>query len=230
MSSSPPATAPVLHAVGISRSFVVQGARRTVLDHVDLQVHRSEVVAVVGRSGSGKSTLLNVLGLLDHPDEGVLTIAGTDCSRIGTRLAAQVRSRSIGFVFQSMNLIAHLDVLDNILVGAHPAGHVSVDEVVRLLDELGLAAFAHRRAAELSLGEQQRVAVVRALAKRPAVILADEPTGSLDAENERSVMTLLRRAAEGGSAVVVVTHSSEVAAFADRVVRVEDDALVEGEV
>ena len=220
---------PVLRAEGITRSFDQRARRRTVLDHVDLQVRRSEIVAIVGRSGSGKTTLLNILGLLDRPDEGRLTIAGHDCTNISPRRAPQIRSSSIGFVFQAMNLIAHLSVMDNILIGAHPAGRASRKEAEQLLAELGLERFRDRRAAELSLGEQQRVAVVRALVKQPGLLLADEPTGNLDAENEALVMALLRTAAQAGSGVVVVTHSMEVAAFADRVVRVEREVLVEGE-
>lgn len=219
-----------LRASGISRSFTHRGRLRTVLDRVDLEVSRSEIVAIVGRSGSGKSTLLNILGMLDRPDSGALTIAGRDCTSLSAAQAPKVRSRDIGFVFQAMNLIAHLTVMDNVLVGAHPSGRASRGDAEGLLSDLGLASFASRRAAELSLGEQQRVAVVRALIKKPAVLLADEPTGSLDAESEADVMALLRTAADAGSGVVVVTHSPEVAAFADRVVRVEREALVEGEV
>lgn len=220
---------PVVQAAGLTRTFVHDGRRRTVLDDVHLEVRRAEVLAVVGRSGSGKSTLLNILGLLDRPDEGTLTIDGRDCTKISPRRAPEVRSTSIGFVFQAMNLIPHLDVMDNILVGAHPAGRADRGEAHRLLEDLALGRFQDRRAAELSLGEQQRVAVIRALIKRPAVILADEPTGSLDAESETAVMALLRRAADAGSGVVVVTHSRDVAAMADRVLTMSHDGSLESE-
>lgn len=219
----------LLEAVAISKGYREGKKTRNVLDEVCLQVAAGEVVAVVGRSGGGKSTLLNILGLLDRADSGTLSINGRDYSTASRTAASVARAQNIGFIFQSMNLIPHLTVLDNVLAGAFPAGRGGPQDVTRLLSRVGLRGYESRRAADLSLGEQQRVAVVRALVKEPPLVLADEPTGSLDEENERLIMDLLRGAAENGCAVVVVTHSAEVAEFADRVLSLTDRLLTGNE-
>jgi putative ABC transport system ATP-binding protein len=199
---------------------------RRVVSDVDLVVRAGETVAVVGRSGTGKSTLLNVMGLLAEPAEGEVWVCGERSDHIASRRRDQRRARDIGFVFQTMNLVPHLDVAENVVLGC-PSGAVSREAAVAVLGRLGLAGLADRRAATLSLGEQQRVAVARAVAKRPRLVLADEPTGSLDAQNERGVLGLLTGAADGGAAVVVVTHSPVVAEWADRVVTLLETGMVQ---
>jgi ABC-type lipoprotein export system ATPase subunit len=221
-----PAAPLALRAEGLTKVFTYRGVPRAVLNGVDLNVVKGEVVAVIGPSGTGKSTLLNILGVLDRPDAGTLEIAGRFCQSLSSSQAAKTRAGSIGFIFQAMNLIPHLTVQTNVEVGAWPVTRTSQrDRILELLTDVGVGEHAGRRAAELSLGEQQRVALVRALVKNPAVILADEPTGSLDQENGLLVMRMLRRAADEGSGVVVVTHSTEVAAQADRVCELVEGSL-----
>jgi len=217
---------PVLSAEGLVKSVGQGRAVRRVLGGVSLAVETDEVVAVLGRSGSGKSTLLHVLGGLDAPDAGRVTIAGEQLTGRRSAAAARVRLRHIGFVFQQFQLIEELSGLENVLVptrlpGAPDGG---ARRAAELIDELGLTPVASHRPHELSGGEQQRFAIARALANGPEVILADEPTGSLDAANGAVVLALLANLR--GRAVVLVTHETEAAAIADRVLALDDGALV----
>ena len=216
----------VLRLVDVVLEVVDRGVTRRLADGVDLAVGESETVAVLGRSGSGKSTLLNVMGLLAEPAAGEVWVSGSRRDHVSARLRDEVRARETGFVFQAMNLVPHLSVSQNVALGC-PTRVVSSAEVLQVLQSVGLAAQSARRADRLSLGEQQRVAIARALVKRPRLVLADEPTGSLDAENEAAVLDLLSSAAAGGAAVVVVTHSPVVAAWADRVVTLESGLVHE---
>jgi ABC-type lipoprotein export system ATPase subunit len=198
---------------------------RRVLDGVSLAVESDEVVAVLGRSGSGKSTLLHVLGGLDAPEAGSVMVAGEKLTGRRSGAAARVRLRHIGFVFQQFQLIEELSGLENVLVptglpGA-PAG--GARRAAELIDDLGLTPVAAHRPHELSGGEQQRFAIARALVNGPEVILADEPTGSLDAANGAVVLELLANLR--GRAVVIVTHEPEAAAIADRVLALDDGSL-----
>ncbi|MEO7448503.1 MAG: ATP-binding cassette domain-containing protein [Humibacillus sp.] len=216
----------VLRLRGVAQDVTEHRTVRRIVAAVDLVVHAGETVAVVGRSGTGKSTLLNVMGLLAEPAEGEVWVCGERSDHVGSRRRDERRARDIGFVFQTMNLVAHLDVVENVVLGC-PSGAVGRAAAVELLGRLGLAGLAERRAATLSLGEQQRVAVARAVAKKPRLVLADEPTGSLDAQNEKAVLDLLTGVAEAGAAVVVVTHSPVVAEWADRVVTLLETGLLQ---
>jgi ABC-type lipoprotein export system ATPase subunit len=185
-------------------------------------------VAIRGRSGSGKSTLLHVCGGLDRADAGRIEVAGERLDATRDRRLASLRARRIGFVFQFFHLLPELSGEANVRLaarvrGAHPDADRRVGE---LIDALGLRPVAGLRPAQLSGGEQQRLALARALVNDPALILADEPTGNLDAEAAELVLRLLRGAADGGRAVVLVTHEAHVAAAADRVLRLEDGRLV----
>jgi ABC-type lipoprotein export system ATPase subunit len=220
---------PVLVAEGLGKTVGSGRAERRLFDGVDLRVDAGEVVAVLGRSGSGKSTLLNVLGGLDSPDGGSVHVAGQrlwPARRAASRSLARIRQRHIGFVFQQFHLIEELSGLENVLLatrlpGAPPGGAGRARE---LLDSLGLASVAGHLPHELSGGEQQRFALARALVNDPELILADEPTGSLDAENGAAVLQILRRLP--GRAVVLVTHEPEAAAIAGRVLSLRDGRLV----
>jgi ABC-type lipoprotein export system ATPase subunit len=196
-----------------------------VLDGVGLDVDADEVVAVLGRSGSGKSTLLHVLGGLERPESGEIVLAGQRLTSQGQRMLARSRLRHVGFVFQSFHLIAELSGAENVLLparlpGAPPSGE---RRGRRLIEELGLDAVAGHLPHELSGGEQQRFAIARALVNNPEVVLADEPTGNLDAESGGLVLALLRNLP--GRAVVIVTHEPEAAGCADRVLRLSDGRL-----
>jgi putative ABC transport system ATP-binding protein len=201
------------------------------LQGLDLNVYAGEMVAVLGRSGSGKSTLLNLLGGLDQPDAGRITVAGESLTDTSERERTRIRLRRIGFVFQSFQLIEELTGADNVLLPTRlpgaPAGASARAE--RLLEQLGVADVAARRSHELPGGEQQRLAIARALVNDPVLILADEPTGNLDTSSAATVLALLRSIATGGRGVVLVTHEQQASAEADRVVHLLNGRLHEAE-
>lgn len=198
---------------------------------INLSVERGEFVAVVGTSGSGKSTLLHLMGTVDRPTSGTVLIDGTDVSHLDQSAAALFRRRNIGIVYQFYNLVPTLSVRENILLPIS-LDRRSPDEAFLelLLKNLGLLERANALPHELSGGQQQRVAIARALIYRPAVLLADEPTGNLDRTNSRDVIDLIRQSSrELGQTVVLVTHDDEVALCADRVVTIEDGVIVADE-
>jgi putative ABC transport system ATP-binding protein len=221
----------VLSVRGLRRAYREGGHTREVLNGVDLDVRRGECVALLGRSGSGKSTLLNLVSGIDRPDAGAVLIDGVDLTRLDERRRTLLRRRHIGFVYQFHNLIPTLTVEENLLLPLDLNGierRASTEAVSRLLAEVGLA---DRRATwpdRLSGGEQQRVAIARALAHDPALVLADEPTGTLDADTGRHVLSLFERLVRArGKTLILVTHSREVTRFADRVLLLEDGLLSE---
>ncbi len=216
----------VVSARGLERSFGTGRAAVRVLEGVDLDVSAGEVLAVVGRSGSGKSTLLHLLGGLDRPDAGTVELDGVRLERAGEATLARVRREKVGFVFQAFHLLPELSGLENVLLPARLArDRRAASRGRELVAELGLEEVAERLPVVLSGGEQQRLAVVRALVNDPPLLLADEPTGNLDAESGRHVLDLLRRVAASGKAVVVVTHEPSVVERADRVLRLEGGKL-----
>lgn len=202
-----------------------EGGRTRALDGASLEVFAGEFVAICGPSGSGKSTLLHLIGALDRPDSGELWVAGEDVGHSHGDLA-QFRARTVGFIFQLHNLIPSLTALENILIPTLELNHARRDTQARarkLLERVGLSDKAHRRPPELSGGERQRVAVARALANNPELILADEPTGSLDSKTERQVLDLLKELrAERRVTLILVTHDPRVAQTADRVIEILD--------
>jgi ABC-type lipoprotein export system ATPase subunit len=215
----------VLQAGGLVKSVGSGRGARRLLDGVGLTVEADEVVAVLGRSGSGKSTLLHVLGGLDRADSGWIKVAGERLDGRRGGALSRIRLRHIGFVFQQFQLIEELNGLENVLLatrlpGAPGGGARRAHELV---DALGLDGVSGHLPRELSGGEQQRFAIARALVNDPRLVLADEPTGSLDAENGAAVLAILRGLA--GRAVVIVTHEPEAAAIADRVLRLADGSL-----
>ena len=216
---------PVLEARGVTKTVGSGRGARRVLDDVSLEVDAGEVIAVLGRSGSGKSTLLHLLGGLDRPDAGTIMLAGQNVTEQRPRALARTRLRHVGFVFQSFQLIEELSGEENVLLPARLPGALRGGEqrARRLIDELGLTEIASRRPHELSGGEQQRLAIARALVNDPEVVLADEPTGNLDQDNGATVLALLRNLTR--RAVVIVTHEPEAAGIADRVLHLRDGRL-----
>jgi putative ABC transport system ATP-binding protein len=203
-------------------------AARAVLDRVDVQVDAGQFVAIVGASGSGKSTLLHLLGGLDRPSAGSVVVAGTSLGGLSQSRLARFRRDTIGFVFQAFQLVPELSAWENVLLPvrlAHDLGE-GRDRAALLFEQLGLAKLARRLPVDLSGGEQQRVAIARALAMEPRLVLADEPTGNLDASAGADVMELLRAAVTPSRAVLIVTHDEHHAAAADRVVRLADGRIV----
>jgi putative ABC transport system ATP-binding protein len=213
---------PLLRAVAISRAFALGAGAVVALDRVSFQLEPGEWVALSGPSGSGKTTLLNILGGLDRPSSGQLLIGGRDIAGFTSDQLADYRRSRIGFIFQSFRLLAYLDALDNVALPLLLSGVTRTAARARargLLDRVGLAQRASHHPGQLSGGEQQRVAVARAIALAPALLLADEPTGNLDSPAATELMDLfdaLRRSE--GLALVVATHNSEVRARAMRVV------------
>jgi putative ABC transport system ATP-binding protein len=215
---------PLLELRGVSRRLASAGRTLTVVDAVDLRVERREMVAVLGPSGSGKSTLLGLMAGLDRPSAGEVRIDGVRLSDLSEDDLALLRRDKIGFVFQSFHLLGHLTALENVLLPLELAGRRKARmRAEELLAEVGLEDREHHYPVQLSGGEQQRVAVARAFAAEPDLLLADEPTGSLDRTTGRSLLALfhrLHRRRDAGA--VVVTHDPEVAALADRRIHLLD--------
>jgi putative ABC transport system ATP-binding protein len=221
----------MVEARGLVRDYESGGSVVHAVRGVDIDVARGELLAVRGRSGSGKTTLLNMLGGLDQPTGGTVTVDGTVISGMDEQAASAVRRHTVAFVFQTFGLIPILSAAENVevplrLVGADPRERDA--RVMELLELVGLAERARHRPHELSGGEQQRVAIARALANRPRLLLADEPTGQLDSETGQRIMLLLRTVvrAEGVTAVVA-THAPVMLDVADRVIELLDGVLVE---
>jgi ABC-type lipoprotein export system ATPase subunit len=220
-------TSPIVRAQGLVKTFGQGRAARRVLDGAALEVAGGELVAVVGRSGSGKSTLLHLLGGLDKPEAGTIELAGERVDGRSERDLARLRARRVGFVFQFFHLVPELSGEENVALAARlPDSAPGAPERGReLIERLGLGDAAGRMPHELSGGEQQRIALARALVNDPAVVLADEPTGNLDPEAAAIVLDVLREVAAGGRAVVLVTHEEAATDAATRVLRLQDCVL-----
>lgn len=198
------------------------------LDGVNFQVEKGEFVAIVGTSGSGKSTLLHMLGGLDRPTSGSVTVDGKEIFTLKDEELTIFRRRKIGFVFQNYNLVPVLNVYENILLPIQLDG-VSPDQayIREIIDTLGLASKLNNLPNNLSGGQQQRVAIARALASKPAIILADEPTGNLDSKTSQDVLSLMKVTSQKFSqTIVMITHNEEIAQLADRIIRIEDGKIV----
>ena len=223
-------TSPLIQLHGITKSYREGERERAVLKDASLSIARGEWLFLLGRSGSGKSTLLNLLSGIDLPDDGEILIDGSPVNRLSERERTLFRREKIGFIFQSYNLIPTLTVAENLLLPLELIGALDrsrQQEALALLDQVGLADRAGSYPDLLSGGEQQRVAIVRALIHRPILVLADEPTGNLDAETGREVLDLFERLLRPtGTTLVLVTHSGEVARLADRLVSIRDGHLV----
>jgi putative ABC transport system ATP-binding protein len=218
----------IVTATDLHRTYGTGEATVRALDGVDVAIAEQRFVAVMGPSGSGKSTLMHVLAGLDRPTSGTVQIAGTEVTKLDDKALTELRRDKIGFIFQAFNLLPVLTAEENILLPLSIAGRSPDREwVERLIETVGLGDRLTHRPAELSGGQQQRVAVARALASRPAVILADEPTGNLDSASSREVLGLLRHAVdEFGQTVVMVTHDPEAAAVADETIEMADGRVV----
>ncbi len=217
----------VVEARGVTRSFRRGAETVQALRGVDIAVEAGEFVAITGPSGSGKSTLLHILGGLDRPDQGDVRLEGRQLSGLSDEELALVRRRRLGFVLQFFNLLPTLSAIENVafpllLDGAKDA----LDRAGETLDQVGLAARADHRPSQLSGGEQQRVALARALVTKPALVLADEPTGNLDSLTGEDILKLLRSTADAGQTIVMVTHDARSASFADRTIRLADGVIV----
>jgi putative ABC transport system ATP-binding protein len=223
--AAPGATQPIIHLDRVSRTYDMGRVAVHALNDVSLQVAAGEFVAIVGPSGSGKSTMMNILGCLDRPTAGTYVLAGTPVAALDDDALARLRSREIGFVFQSYNLLPRTSALDNV---ATPLLYQGVGRGERMrraraaLERLGLGDRVSHEPSELSGGQQQRVAIARALVTEPALVLADEPTGNLDSHAGAEVMAVLRDLHDQGRTVVLITHDTDVATSADRQIHLRD--------
>ncbi|MDE8652737.1 ABC transporter ATP-binding protein [Novosphingobium album (ex Liu et al. 2023)] len=222
-------SSPVVRIIGLTRSFEQGGVRIDVLRGVDLTIRPGEIVALLGPSGSGKSTMLQAIGLLEGGFGGKIEIAGTDAARLGKDQRAAMRRDHLGFVYQFHHLLPDFTAIENVILPqlvADVPREAAEARARELLDALGLGARLDHRPSQLSGGEQQRVAVARALANKPQMVLADEPTGNLDEATANKVFEQFLQLVRGeGSAALVATHNERLAASMDRVVRLHEGVL-----
>ena len=216
---------------GITKLYLTGEVEVTALKGVSLHIPEGEFIAIMGPSGSGKSTLMNVIGCLDQPSSGRYILDGYDVSALTDDQLAWIRNRKIGFVFQSYNLIPRASAVHNVEMPLIYAGDSQQrrERAVAALESVGLLERAGHLPSELSGGQQQRVAIARALVTDPAILLADEPTGNLDSESSLEIMKLLRDLNQQGRTIVLITHEADIAAFAQRVVRLRDGVIVSDE-
>ena len=220
----------ILQAKGLTKIYGSGDNAVHALDGVDLSVEKGEFLAIVGTSGSGKSTLLHLLGGLDRPTRGIVTVDGQDIFSLKEEALTIFRRRKIGFVFQAYNLVPVLNVYENIVLPIQlDGGKVNPEFVERIVQTLGLEKKLDALPNQLSGGQQQRVAIARALAAAPAIVLADEPTGNLDSKTSQDVLSLLKvTGRKFAQTIVMITHNEEIAQLADRIVRIEDGRIVHG--
>jgi len=210
---------------GIKKIYANGDIQVAALGGVDLHVGANEFVAIMGPSGSGKSTMMNILGCLDTPTEGEYYLDGTDVAKASGDDLSVIRNRKIGFVFQGFNLLARTTALENVELPMLYAGMGGKERRVRAiaaLESVGLSDRIHHRPKELSGGQQQRVAIARALVTKPAIILADEPTGNLDSRSSEEVMAIFQRLHASGNTIIIVTHEPDIAEVTERIVRFRD--------
>jgi putative ABC transport system ATP-binding protein len=219
---------PIIQLENVSRVYDLGKVVVPALANVDLTIQRGEFVAIIGPSGSGKSTMMNILGCLDRPTSGQYVLAGTPVEELDDNGLAAIRGRSIGFVFQSYNLLPRTTALENV---AAPLAYQGVGRRERLeraqaaLERLGLGDRLHHLPTELSGGQQQRVGIARALVTEPALLLADEPTGNLDSHSGAEVIELFHQLHSTGRTIVLITHDADVATVADRQVHIRDGRI-----
>ena len=223
-----PESVPVIALRGLTKRYGIGDAEQTVLDSIDLEIKKGEFIAIMGPSGCGKTTLLNVLGLLDKPDEGEYRLDDRSVERITSAKRAEIRSKRIGFVFQSFNLVPRLSVIENVALPLAYTGisHLkSIKKASAMLKQFHLNEREYYMPWQLSGGQTQRVAIARALVNDPSIILADEPTGNLDSKSSHVILEELSDIHRRGNTIIMVTHNPDMTTYADRVITMLDGRI-----
>ncbi len=225
--------APLLFLDGVTKTYRMGEVEVNALRGVSLQIRSGEFIAIIGASGSGKTTLMNIIGCMDRPTDGRYLLGGQEVSGLGKDDLARIRNKKFGFVFQSFNLLSRTTALENVELPLLYWGPVPAAERRRrareVLELVGLGERLDHHPSQLSGGQQQRVAIARALVNRPAVLLADEPTGNLDSRSEREILEMFRGLHREGITVILITHNREIAAQTQRVIQIRDGAILQGE-
>lgn len=214
----------------IRKSYTTGKQSLEVLKNIDLHIPEGDFVSIMGSSGSGKSTLLNILGLLDHHDEGRYMLNGMEIKNLSAAKAARLRNKFLGFVFQSFHLISYKSAVENVALPLYYQGVARKKrnmQAMELLDRMGLKNWAEHLPSELSGGQKQRVAIARALITQPKVILADEPTGALDSQTSSEVMNIFREVNAAGMTLIIVTHEDDISRMTKRIIRLKDGIIID---
>lgn len=221
-------SSPIINLSNITKNYSSADVVTEVLKGISLKIDKSDFIAITGPSGSGKSTFMNIIGLLDTPTGGTYILDGTDVSGFSEDKQAFMRNRKIGFVFQSFNLLPRSTALENVMLPAVYAGinqKLRTKNAEKLLEQVGLKDRVSNRPNQLSGGQQQRVAIARALMNNPEIILADEPTGNLDTKSGQDVMTILKSLNKEGKTIILITHETDIAKQAKRIIHVRDGII-----
>ncbi|AFY74721.1 ABC-type antimicrobial peptide transport system, ATPase component [Synechococcus sp. PCC 7502] len=221
--------AAMIEMQGITKSYRLETMNVPVLKHINLSINEGEFLAIMGASGSGKSTLMNIIGCLDRPTSGKYFLEGKNLTTLNDDRLAYIRNQRIGFVFQQFNLLARSTALQNVMlpmIYANVPPQKRRERAIQALTRVGLASRLSNRPSQLSGGQQQRVAIARALINRPALVLADEPTGALDTKTSQEVMELLTELNEQGITIIIVTHEPDIAAQTKRIIHIQDGEII----
>ena len=216
----------------LSKHYFLSKNTVKAIDNISLKINKKEYVALMGTSGSGKSTLMNIIGCLDTPSKGSYYLNNKNVGEFSDNRLAEIRNLEVGFVFQTFNLLPRMNALDNVALPLIYAGYAKDDRIKlarKALKEVGLSDRVFHKPNELSGGQRQRVAIARALVNSPSIILADEPTGNLDSKNSSEIMKIFRKIHQNGNTIILVTHETDIAKNADRIIRLKDGQILTDE-